>query len=212
MKVWRFVLAVALAAGAIMAADSVRAQTVIEEWNSAKAPPAPEVKAVTVDPKKTALLVMDFNKNGCTPERRARCVAALPKVQKILNEARAKGMLVVHTLSGTTTPPDIVKELTPKDGERAFNAPIDKFYNNDLDKTFKDRGIDTVILTGTSSNGAVLFTAGGAAVRGYKVIVPVDGMPGDGVYQEQFAAWNIVNGPTVREKSTLTKIDMISFK
>ncbi|HTI87377.1 MAG TPA: isochorismatase family cysteine hydrolase [Alphaproteobacteria bacterium] len=212
MTVFRLVLAAAVAAGALMAADSVRAQTVIEEWNSAKAPPPPEVKAVTVDPKKTALLVMDFNKNGCTPERRARCVAALPKVQKILNEARAKGMLVIHTLSGTTKPPDIVTELTPKNGERAFNAPIDKFYNNDLEKTFKDRGIDTVILTGTSSNGAVLFTAGGAAVRGFKVIVPVDGMPGDGVYQEQFAAWNIANGPTVREKSTLTKIDMISFK
>jgi len=205
-------LAVVVAAGALLAAHSVHAQTVIEEWNSAKTPPVPEVKAVTVDPKKAALLVMDFNKNGCTPERRARCVAALPKVRKILDEARAKGVYVTHTLSGTTTPADIVTELTPKNGEKAFNAPIDKFYNNDLEKTLKDKGIDTVILTGTSSNGAVLFTAGGAAVRGFKVIVPVDGMPGDGVYQEQFAAWNIVNGPTVREKSTLTKIDLISFK
>jgi nicotinamidase-related amidase len=206
------VLAAVVATGALMTAGSVRAQTVIEEWNSAKAPKAPEVKSVTVDPKKTALLVMDFNKNGCTPERRARCVAALPKVQKILNEARAKGVYVTHTLSGTTTPPDIVKELTPKNGEKAFNAPIDKFYNNDLEKTLKDKGIDTVILTGTSANGAVLFTAGGAAVRGFKVIVPVDGMPADDVYQEQFSAWNIANGPTVREKSTLTKIDMITFK
>jgi predicted xylose isomerase-like sugar epimerase len=116
MKVCRFVLAAVVAAAAFLAVDTVRAQTVIEEWNSAKAPKAPELKAVSVDPKKTALLVMDFNKNGCTPERRARCVAALPKVQKILNEARAKGVLVVHTLSGTTTPPDIVTELTPKSG------------------------------------------------------------------------------------------------
>jgi nicotinamidase-related amidase len=212
MKVCRWVVAVVVAAGALMAADSVRAQTVLEEWSSAKAPPPPEAKPVTVDPKKTALLVMDFNINSCVPGKRERCVAVLPKVQKILNEARAKGVVVVHTLSGTTTPADIVKELTPKNGEPAFNAPIDKFYNNDLEKSLKDRGVDTVILTGTSANGAVLFTAGGAAVRGFKVIVPVDGMPGDGVYQEQFAAWNIVNGPTVREKSTLTKIDMITFK
>jgi nicotinamidase-related amidase len=211
MNVCRPMLIAAVAA-ALMAGSAARAQTVLEEWSSAKTPPAPEAKPVTVEAAKTALFVMDFNKNGCTPERRARCVAVLPKVQKILNEARAKGVVVIHTLAGTTTAADIVSELAPKQGERVVSAPIDKFYGNDLEKALKDRGIDTVILTGTSSNGAVLFTAGGSAMRGFKVVVPVDGMPGDGVYQEQFAAWNIVNGPTVREKATLTKIDMISFK
>ena len=41
------------------------AQTVIDEWSSVKAPPAPELKPVTVDPKTTALLVMDFVKQTC---------------------------------------------------------------------------------------------------------------------------------------------------
>ncbi|MGE5538039.1 MAG: cysteine hydrolase [Gemmatimonas sp.] len=211
MTAYRWMLIAAVAA-CVAIVGAARAQTVIEDWGAAKAPKAPETKPVTVDPAKTALFVMDFNRNSCVPGRRERCVAVLPKVEKILAAARAKGVVVVHTLSGTTTPADIVKELTPKPGERALNAPIDKFYGNDLEKMLKDRGVDTVILTGTSANGAVLFTAGGAAVRGFKVIVPVDGMPADDLYQEQFAAWNIVNGPTVRDKSTLTRIDQITFK
>src|SRR5215472_4810821 len=52
----------------------------------------------------------------------------------------------------------------------------DKFLNTDLAKILKDKGIQTVIVTGTASNGAVLFTGARAAFRGMNVIVPVDGM------------------------------------
>ena len=52
----------------------------------------------------------------------------------------------------------------------------DKFRNTDLEKILKDKGITTVIVVGTAANGAVLFTASGAAFRGMNVIVPVDGM------------------------------------
>lgn len=38
------------------------AQTIIDEWQSIQAPPAPTLKAVTVDPKTTALLVLDIIK------------------------------------------------------------------------------------------------------------------------------------------------------
>jgi nicotinamidase-related amidase len=56
----------------------------------------------------------------------------------------------------------------------------------ELLKYLRDKGVDTVILTGTSANSTVLFAAGGAADTGFKVIVPVDGIPADTVYQEQF--------------------------
>lgn len=197
---------------AAFAIGGAHAQAVTDEWATVKPPAeAPALKAVTLDPKKTVLLVMDFNKKNCVPEHRARCATALPKVEKILGEARAKGMLVVHTITTRMKKDDIAKDVSPKPGERILAAPVDKFTGNDLAKTLKDKGIDTVITTGTSANGAVLFTAAGAVLRGFKVITPVDAMPADGGYQEQFVVWELAHAPTVSAGVTLTKIDMIKF-
>ena len=197
---------------AIFIVPAAHAQSVTDEWASVKAPDkVPELKAVTLDPKKTALLVMDFNKNNCVADQRPRCATALPKVQKILAAARAKGMVVVHTITTRMKPDDIAKDVLPKEGERLLVAPVDKFTDNDLAKMLKDKGIDTVVTTGTSANGAVLFTAAGAALRGFKVVVPVDAMPADGAYQEQFVVWELANAPTVSASVTLTKLDMIKF-
>jgi hypothetical protein len=66
------------------------AQDVIAEWNTIKVPPPPELKDVTVDPKTTALLLLDFNKQTCNAERRPRCIASIPKMKKLLDYARAK--------------------------------------------------------------------------------------------------------------------------
>ncbi len=128
-------MAAALITAAIFAPDSGRGQSIIEEWASVKVPPPPEVKAVKVDAKKSALLLMDFNRVSCVAERRARCAAALPKLQKLLAAARAHGMLVVHTTSRSTTEKHISKELAAIEGERVFTAGLDKFYGTELEKT-----------------------------------------------------------------------------
>lgn len=207
-----FVFAGATLALTVTVASIARAQAVTDEWATVKPPAsAPELKPVTLDPKKTALLVMDFNKNNCVIEQRPRCATALPKIQKILAAARAKGMVVVHTITTRMKPDDIAKDVLPKEGERIIVAPVDKFTDNDLAKTLKEKGIDTVITAGTSANGAVLFTAAGAVLRGFKVVAPVDAMPADGAYQEQFVVWELANAPTVSAGVTLTKLDMIKF-
>jgi nicotinamidase-related amidase len=108
-------------------------------------------------------------------------------------------------------PDDFAKAVAPKAGEPILSAPVDKFTGNDLAKTLRDRGIDTVIAAGTSANGAVLFTAAGAVLRGFKVIAPVDAMPADSAYQEQFVVWELAHAPTVSAGVMLTKLDMIKF-
>jgi len=45
-----------------------------------------------------------------------------------------------------------------------------------LEKILNDKGIKTVVVAGTAAQGAVLNTASQAALRGLRVIVPVDGM------------------------------------
>ena len=43
------------------------------------------------------------------------------------------------------------------------------------------------------------------------VIVPVDGMSSSSTYPEQYTAWHLLNAPGVGPKTTLTKIDGITF-
>ncbi len=203
----------AITVGLVMAAapPSAGAQTIIEEWNTIKAPPPPEVKAVTIDPKVTALLILDIAKQTCNLERRPRCLPTIPRIQTLLTRARAAGVSVVYSLAAGSTIADVFKEVAPRAGEPAVQSGPDKFLGTDLEKILKDKGIQTVIVVGTAAHGAVLYTASEAALRGFKVIVPVDGMSAETAYAEQYVAWNMLNAPRVGAQSTLTKIDLIQF-
>ena len=196
-----------------MAAAPLSAQTkdIIEEWASVQAPKAPELKPVTLDPKTTALLVLDFVKQTCNNEQRPRCLASIPKVEGLLKQARANKASVIFSYTSRSTPADIAKELTPLDGEPMVRASADKFLGTDLEKILKEKGITTVIVTGTAAHGAVLYTGSQAAYRGFKVIVPVDGMSSESTYFEQYTVYQLANAPGVGQQVTLTRIDMIKY-
>ena len=184
---------------------------ILQEWNSVQIPPPPKINTVTVDPKTTAVLSLDFNARTCTPQGRARCAAMIPNVVKLLTEARTKGMLVIHAATSNMKNEDIHKEVAPKGDEKIIRGRGDKFMGSNLDQMLKERGIKTVIVMGTSGSSAVLYTALGAAQRDYKAIVPIDTMPADTAFQEQFAIWLIANGSQLREGATLSRSDMIKF-
>ena len=192
-----------------MLAAAAPAQTVIDNWTSIKTPPAPQLKPVTVDPKTTALLMLDFMNQNCG--KRPACVASIPAMKKLLAEARAAKASVVYSIIANTTTADVIKDVAPAQGEPYVQAGPDKFLRTDLEKILKDKGIQTVIVTGTASNGAVLFTGAGAAMRGLKVIVPVDGMSAAEPYADLTTVYTFATAPSVSAKSTLTKIDMIKF-
>lgn len=184
------------------------AQTIVDEWSGIKAPPAPELKRVTIDPKVTALLVLDIVKQTCPP--RPRCIASVSKIRSLLTQARGKGLVVIYSLVGGTAA-DILMEVTPLGGEPIVMSGPDKFLGTDFEKVLKDKGIQTVIVVGTAAEGAVLHTGSGAALRGLKVIVPVDGMSSGNPYAEQYTAWHLLNAPRVGPQVTLTKTDMIQI-
>ena len=193
--------------------QAARAQNIIEEWNSIKAPPPPldKIKPVQIDPKKTAVLSLDWSAKTCTAEARPRCFNTLPKIEKLLNDARSHNMLVVHALTSNMQPGDIVAIVAPKGDEQAMRGRGDKFSGSDMEKLLKDKGIETVIIVGTSANSAVLYTAFGAVQRGFKPIIPIDGLPSETAYQEQFTIWQIANGSQLNANAVLTRLDLIKF-
>jgi nicotinamidase-related amidase len=184
-------------------------KTIVDEWGTVPAPKPPELKPVTMDPKTTALLVLDFVKQTCNNERRPRCVTSVPNVQALLKLARSKGVAVVYSITTAATPADTLNDVAPLDGEPIVKAPADKFFRTDLEKILNDKGIKTVVVVGTAAQGAVLNTASQAAFRGLQVIVPVDGMSAENTYFEQYTAHHLANAPGVGQQVTLTKIDMI---
>jgi nicotinamidase-related amidase len=201
-----------LAALSGLVIQAAQADTVIDAWATVKAPPPPELKSVTIDAASTALIVMDISTQSCTAEKRPRCVATLPKVQKLIGEARAKGIFVLYTLAGTSKRTDLIKEIAPLEAEQSLSgAGPDKFVGIDLDTILKGKNIKTLITVGTAAEGAVLHTAAGAAFRGYDVVVPVDGMSSSNIYAEQYTAWHLSNAPRLPDHVKLTKVDMIKF-
>jgi nicotinamidase-related amidase len=200
--------AVALALTGLLVVTA-RADDIVTAWASVKAPPAPELKSVTVDPKTTALLMLDFLQANCGHGR--RCTASLPIVKKLLDEARAKNVLVVYTAFGKFSAKDVLPQVAPKGNEPFVVSFLDKYVGTNLDKILKDAGIKTVITVGSAANGAVLGTASASAQRGFNVIIPVDGVSSDDLYAEQSAVWNLAHAPVIAAKDTLTRIDMIKF-
>ena len=171
------------------------------------------MKPAKIDGKETALLVMDFTKQTCTPERRKRCADSVSKVVKLVTEARAKGALIIFSVAvPNSVPADILPELTPAAGEQVL-PPLgpDKFINSDLEKTLKDKGIKTVVAMGTQAQTSVLHTGATAALKGFKVIVPVDGMSADEVFPELYTAWHLATAARISSNVTLTKFEMIGF-
>jgi len=206
----RSVVASLIAAMAFVGGTATAA-SIADEWASVQVPPPPALKAVTLDRKTTALLLLDLNKQTCNAERRPRCIASIPKVAKLLAAARAAGVPVLYSLGGGGAVADIAKELTPTKDEPVVSSGVDKFVGTELESLLKQKGIKTVVIAGVAAHGAVLYTASGAAMREMQVIVPLDGISADMPYAEQYTAWHLVNAPRIGTLVTLTTIDDVKF-
>lgn len=218
MIVSRTALAMAaLTAATLLAAPVSAAEDIIKQWQQVKAPATPpELKPVTVEAASTALLVLDFNgvkdaaKGPCN-EKNPRCIASIPAVKALLEQARAKNVAVIFSTGPTGTPADISPDLTPKSSEPVVKTFANKFVNTDLEKLLAEKSIKTVIVVGTAADGAVMQTASAAIHRGMKAIIPVDGMSAIDPFSELYVAWYFTHAPTVTANTVLTRSDMIKF-
>jgi nicotinamidase-related amidase len=96
----------------------------------------------------------------------------------------------------------------------------DRFYNTDLDKILKDKGIKTLILAGWKVSGSVTYTSVGATLRGYTVVVPQDASLATTDYETAIGVFQILNQldanatnePLKAKASTLSRTDMITIQ
>lgn len=211
---WRGVGAVAVTI-LIVFASSSKAGDILDDWANVKAPSPIELKPATVDGPTTALLILDMMKANCGA--RPRCVATVPAVKKLNDAARAAGAMVWYSFvgsNGMATPADMIDPgIRAKEGEWVRQNGPDKFIGSNLEEKLKARGIKTVIVCGTSFQGVGIGTGGGAAQRGYKVIIPIDCLSAEDTYSEQYAAYHLFkSGPAVvTSQVTMTRSSMLKF-
>lgn len=165
-------------------------------------------RRVVVDRRATALIVVDMQNDFVKPggalvvQQAKETIAA---IQRLLLLARRSGMAVFFT-QDTHDPGDsefpiwgqhvlrgsrgwqIIEELAPQAGERVIQKlRYDAFFGTSLDHELRLKDIKAMIVCGTVANICVLHTAGSAALRGYKVILPIDAISAITPFDQQVA-------------------------
>ena len=182
-------------------------------------PPPPEPAPVALNPATTALLIFDIVDPICT--RQPNCTGRMvPAIASLLARARQAGVTVAY---GTRAPtmakwlPDVL----PAPGDIKIESRAqDRFYNTDLDRMLKAKGVTTLILAGWKVSGSVTYTSVGATLRGYTVVVPVDASLDATDYEIAIGLYQILHQHSANAEnealkngaSTLSRTDLISFK
>lgn len=152
---------------------------------------------VLLDPFTTALIVVDMQRDFVEPDGKLYVPDAqgtVPVIRDLLERARAAGAFRVFTQDshGSEDPEfsiwgehavegtpgwEIIDELKPQAGEYVVRKlRYDAFYGTSLEHQLRVRNIETVIVCGTVANICVHYTAASAALRWFKVVLPVDGI------------------------------------
>jgi hypothetical protein len=179
-------------------------------------PTIPDPVAVSLPVGSTAFLALDLVDPTCA--NRPACVASLPAVQAGLTAARNAGVPVIYSVVGGNSVDPAVAPQPNEPVLQTFGA--DKFYNTNLDSMLKTAGVTTLVITGTSANGAVLYTAFEAALRGYTVVVAEDGISSNTDFATFLTEWQLLNGPgssnpqnmpLQKSAVTLSRLDLITY-
>jgi len=120
----------------------------------------------------------------------------IPPLQKLLGHARQHGWVVVfsndahhpgdpelkvwgpHAMEGSPGS-SVVAELSPREGPREFisaKRSYGAFDGTGLDEQLKALGVDEVVMTGQHTHICVRHSSYNALIRGYRILVPRDGV------------------------------------
>lgn len=201
-----------LAIAFLLATRAATAASIIDLWDQVPAPPPPKLVAISVKANETALLLLDIEEATCNQQNRPRCLAAVPAMARFLEKARTAHLPVFYSNTSRGSRATILAPVAPRDDEPIVKASVNKFFDTSLNDYLKAKNVKTVIVCGTTASGAALHTATGAAQYGYKVVLPVDCVPGGSLYEEQASVWSLINGPGTARVLTPTTLDAIKIE
>ncbi len=182
-------------------------------------PALPDPVGVTLNPATTALLVLDYVEDICNTQPKCKS-QMLPAMTPFMARVRKAGMTVAYG----TREQNMSKwlpEVAPAQGDiKIVNTAQDRFYNTDLDKALKARGITTIIMVGWKVSGSLTYSSVGATLRDYTVVIPMDTTAAATDYEQTIGFYqilnqgngNLTNVPLKPKSPTLSRTDMITFQ
>jgi nicotinamidase-related amidase len=182
-------------------------------------PALPEPVKVTLDPAATALLVLDFVEPICDAQPKCKG-GMLPAVTPFLASARKAGVVVGYGTREQNMSKWLPQVGPQPDDIKVVSTAQDRFFNTDLDKLLKAKGVTTIVLVGWKVSGSVTYTSVGATIRGYTVVVPMDTTAATTDYEQVIGFYqilnqfngNLANEPLKPKAPTLSRTDLIAFK
>jgi len=158
-------------------------------------PEIPEPQKAILKSSETGLIVVDMQNDFCHPSGRLFVPSSpktVPQIKFLVEKARSQGVRVFytqdwhdrddpefliwgeHALAGSWGS-EIIDELKPREGDVVVKKlRYDGFYGTPLEHYLKMYNVKNLVVTGTVANICVLHTAGSAALRWIKVVLPVD--------------------------------------
>lgn len=158
----------------------------------------------TIDTARSALVVIDLANDfvyaggviadAGGPAYQQRAQAILPALKRLIEGARAAGVLVVYATDAHTPddseltkwPPhamkgtkwaEVVPELTPKPGDLVLGkTTYSPFVSSRIDEELRGRGITTLYITGLHTDCCARHTSGDAFQRGYDLVWVTDAL------------------------------------
>jgi nicotinamidase-related amidase len=182
-------------------------------------PSPPDPVPVVLNPATTAMLIFDIVDPICA--RQPNCTGKMvPAISSLLTRARKAGVTIAYGTRAPTMSKWLPEVLPAPSDIKIESQAQDRFYNTDLDKLLKAKGVTTLILTGWKVSGSVTYTSVGATLRGYTVVVPVDTSLDATDYEVAIGLYQILhqhssnatNEPLKDRATTLSRTDLITFK
>lgn len=219
MMLFRAVLITGSLAVTVCGAAAQQASGAANAMQTVQMPATPSPARITLDPKTTALIVLDFVEDICNAQ--PTCTGKmLPAMIPFLEQARKAGLPIAYgTRERNMT--KWLKDVAPAAGDiKIMSMAQDRFFKTDLDKTLKAKGIKTVILAGWKVSGSVTYTSVGAMAHDYTVVIPMDTTSAGSDFETTIGFYNVLNSgnanltnqPLKASSVTLSLTDMITFQ
>jgi nicotinamidase-related amidase len=178
-------------------------------------PNKPEPKPVSLDRQSTAVVVLDMSTRCHDPKD--ICSKLLQPLGEFLERARNFGISTIFTVSASAKGTPLAEVAAAL--KRRPTAPViypdafDKFTGGELHAFLTKARAKSLVVVGSSTNIAVLYTCSTAArAYNYRIVLPLDGINARSEYEHQYSLHQLSVLPHDANKQFhFTNLSAISF-